>query len=55
MAVFHQDMYRYAAWLSRDKAIAEDVVQDAAQGMEVARCAARGRGRETLVVDDCQA
>ena len=29
MAVFHQDMYRYAAWLCRDKAIAEDVVQEA--------------------------
>jgi RNA polymerase sigma-70 factor (ECF subfamily) len=29
VAVFHQDMYRYAAWLSRDKAIAEDVVQEA--------------------------
>ncbi|MDA1063842.1 MAG: sigma-70 family RNA polymerase sigma factor [Proteobacteria bacterium] len=29
MAVFHQDIYRYAAWLSRDKAIAEDVVQEA--------------------------
>jgi len=28
VAVFHQDMYRYAAWLSRDKAIAEDVVQE---------------------------
>ena len=27
--VFHQDMYRYAAWLCRDKAIAEDVVQEA--------------------------
>lgn len=26
---FHQDMYRYAAWLCRDKAIAEDVVQEA--------------------------
>lgn len=29
VAVFHQDMYRYAAWLCRDKAIAEDVVQEA--------------------------
>ncbi len=29
VSVFHQDMYRYAAWLSRDKAIAEDVVQEA--------------------------
>ncbi|MGI9232693.1 MAG: sigma-70 family RNA polymerase sigma factor [Woeseiaceae bacterium] len=29
VAVFHGDMYRYAAWLSRDKAIAEDVVQEA--------------------------
>ncbi len=26
---FHDDMYRYAAWLSRDKAVAEDVVQEA--------------------------
>lgn len=26
---YHQDMYRYAAWLSRDHAIAEDVVQEA--------------------------
>lgn len=25
---FHDDMYRYAAWLSRDRAIAEDVVQE---------------------------
>ncbi len=25
----HQDMYRYAAWLSRDRSIAEDVVQEA--------------------------
>ena len=25
----HPDMYRYAAWLSRDKAVAEDVVQEA--------------------------
>ena len=29
VGVFHQDMYRYAAWLSRDKQIAEDVVQEA--------------------------
>lgn len=29
VAVFHQDMYRYAAWLSRDRSIAEDVVQEA--------------------------
>ncbi len=29
VGVFHQDMYRYAAWLSRDGAIAEDVVQEA--------------------------
>jgi len=29
VAVFYQDMYRYAAWLCRDKAIAEDVVQEA--------------------------
>jgi len=29
VAVFHPDMYRYAAWLCRDKAIAEDVVQEA--------------------------
>lgn len=28
VAVFHADMYRYAAWLCRDKAIAEDVVQE---------------------------
>ncbi len=28
MAVFHQDMYRYAAWLSRDRTVAEDVVQE---------------------------
>ena len=25
---FHQDMFRFAAWLSRDRAIAEDVVQE---------------------------
>lgn len=29
VAVFHPDMYRYAAWLSREKSIAEDVVQEA--------------------------
>ena len=29
VAVYHQDMYRYAAWLSRDQSIAEDVVQEA--------------------------
>ena len=29
VTVFYADMYRYAAWLSRDKAIAEDVVQEA--------------------------
>ena len=29
VGVFHQDMYRYAAWLCRDKAIAEDVLQEA--------------------------
>ena len=29
VSVFHQDMYRYAAWLSRDPGIAEDVVQEA--------------------------
>jgi RNA polymerase sigma-70 factor (ECF subfamily) len=29
VGVFHQDMYRYAVWLCRDKAIAEDVVQEA--------------------------
>jgi len=29
VAVLHRDMYRYAAWLSRDPAIAEDVVQEA--------------------------
>ncbi len=28
MGVFHQDMYRYAVWLSRDRSIAEDVVQE---------------------------
>jgi len=29
VAVSYPDMYRYAAWLCRDKAIAEDVVQEA--------------------------
>lgn len=29
MGVHHRDMYRYAAWLCRDKAVAEDVVQEA--------------------------
>ncbi|MBT8091193.1 MAG: sigma-70 family RNA polymerase sigma factor [Gammaproteobacteria bacterium] len=29
VVVYHADMYRYAAWLCRDKAIAEDVVQEA--------------------------
>ena len=29
VGVYHQDMYRYAAWLSRDRSIAEDVVQEA--------------------------
>lgn len=29
VSVFYEDMYRFAAWLSRDKAIAEDVVQEA--------------------------
>lgn len=29
VGVFQQDMYRYAAWLCRDKTIAEDVVQEA--------------------------
>jgi len=29
VSVFHQDMYRYAAWLCRDPGIAEDVVQEA--------------------------
>jgi len=29
VAIYHQDMFRYAAWLSRDTAIAEDVVQEA--------------------------
>ncbi|MDH4048256.1 MAG: sigma-70 family RNA polymerase sigma factor [Gammaproteobacteria bacterium] len=29
VAVMHADMYRFATWLSRDPAIAEDVVQEA--------------------------
>ncbi len=29
VSVWHRDMYRYAAWLSRDPTIAEDVVQEA--------------------------
>ena len=29
VGVLHQDMYRYALWLCRDRAIAEDVVQEA--------------------------
>ena len=29
VGVLHQDMYRYAVWLSRDPGIAEDVVQEA--------------------------
>jgi RNA polymerase sigma-70 factor (ECF subfamily) len=29
VAAMHRDMYRYAAWLSRDPAVAEDVVQEA--------------------------
>lgn len=29
VGVFHEDMYRYAVWLSRDRSIAEDVVQEA--------------------------
>ena len=28
VTVYYQDMYRYAAWLSRDKSTAEDVVQE---------------------------
>lgn len=28
VAVYHQDMYRYAVWLSRDKSVAEEVVQE---------------------------
>lgn len=29
VSVYHQDMYRFAAWLCRDRAVAEDVVQEA--------------------------
>jgi RNA polymerase sigma-70 factor (ECF subfamily) len=29
VSIWHRDIYRYAAWLSRDPAIAEDVVQEA--------------------------
>ena len=29
VAVFHRDMYRYAAWLSRNPDVAEEVVQEA--------------------------
>ncbi len=29
VTIWHADMYRYAAWLSRDRAIAQDVVQEA--------------------------
>ena len=29
VGVYHPDMYRYAAWLSRDQVIAEDVLQEA--------------------------
>jgi RNA polymerase sigma-70 factor (ECF subfamily) len=29
VSVFHQDMFRYAAWLCRDPSIAEEVVQEA--------------------------
>lgn len=29
VSVWHRDMYRYAAWLSRDPTLAEDVVQEA--------------------------
>ena len=28
VGVYHPDMYRYAAWLSRDRTVAEDVVQE---------------------------
>ena len=28
MGVYYPDMYRYAAWLSRDRSVAEDVVQE---------------------------
>jgi RNA polymerase sigma-70 factor (ECF subfamily) len=29
VAVYHADMFRFAAWLSRDRSVAEDVVQEA--------------------------
>ncbi len=29
VVTYHADMHRYAAWLSRDRAVAEDVVQEA--------------------------
>jgi RNA polymerase sigma-70 factor (ECF subfamily) len=29
VAVYYSDMYRFAAWLSRDRSIADDVVQEA--------------------------
>ena len=29
VGAYHADMHRYAAWLSRDRAVAEDVVQEA--------------------------
>ncbi|MBT8108688.1 MAG: sigma-70 family RNA polymerase sigma factor [Gammaproteobacteria bacterium] len=29
VAVYYPDMFRYAAWLSRDRSLAEDVVQEA--------------------------
>jgi RNA polymerase sigma-70 factor (ECF subfamily) len=29
VAVYYPDMFRYAAWLSRDKSVAEEVVQEA--------------------------
>ena len=29
VSVYHPDMYRFAVWLSRDKGVAEDVVQEA--------------------------
>ena len=29
VAVLYQDMFRYAAWLSRDPSVAEEVVQEA--------------------------
>ncbi|MBT8099300.1 MAG: RNA polymerase subunit sigma, partial [Gammaproteobacteria bacterium] len=28
VSVYHQDMYRFAAWLSRDTSVAEEVVQE---------------------------